>query len=122
MFNSREFGNIVERIDTKHKDTVDCICRISANLIATGSQDGTIRAIHLEPNRSLGEIGDHQDGVQQILLSHDEQFLISCAMDGEVKFWPIDDIKQEIPVTNSGGKMKKVKLSQKKDDFFHDLL
>uniref|UniRef100_A0A915JW80 Uncharacterized protein n=1 Tax=Romanomermis culicivorax TaxID=13658 RepID=A0A915JW80_ROMCU len=42
-FNFGEWGNLVERFDTKHDDTVDSLCKLDEDLLASASANGTIR-------------------------------------------------------------------------------
>lgn len=122
VFNWNEFGNIVERISTKHKDTIDCLQTIGRNLIASGSADGTIRLINVSPNKSLGIVGGHDEGVEGLCLTFDDSHLVSCGHDCKVKFWNLKSIKSMAPKTRSGSKMKKI-IGKKRSAsaFFDDL-
>ncbi|KAK9688494.1 WD domain repeat-containing protein 55 [Basidiobolus ranarum] len=78
--------------------------KINEDIICTGSSDGLIRVVQIHPNKLLGVVGEHDDfPVEQIRLSHDNQYMGSCAHDQTVKFWNIgylfdedDDDEEEI--------------------------
>uniref|UniRef100_A0A5S6R005 WD repeat-containing protein 55 homolog n=1 Tax=Trichuris muris TaxID=70415 RepID=A0A5S6R005_TRIMR len=97
LFNWNEFDTLVERAKTGHKDTVEDICVVDDNRIVTASLDGTIRLVHLYPNKMIGVIGVHDDGVEAVDISHDNRFLISCGHDELVKIVPFDSSLYPIP-------------------------
>lgn len=122
VFNWGEWGNIVERISTDHTDTVDCLIPLTDNLLATGSADGTIRSVNVLPNKCVGIIGRHDEGgVEDLSLTFDGNYLISCGQDGKVKFWNVNNVKSTIPKTKSGSKLKKSLSKKRPCNFFDEL-
>ena len=73
-----------------HPETVDCFMKIDENTVLTGSSDGLIRVVGLQPNKVLGVIGDHEDfPVEGMRSSRNNRILGSFAHDETVRFWDI---------------------------------
>eukprot|EP01135_Chromosphaera_perkinsii_P004786 Nk52_evm17s296 gene=Nk52_evmTU17s296 len=71
-----------------HPQSVDTMCVISDELLATGSSDGYIRVVSILPNKLLGLVGHHSDfPLEKICISSGNQFMASCSHDKTVKFW-----------------------------------
>ncbi|XP_074641045.1 WD repeat-containing protein 55-like [Tubulanus polymorphus] len=128
IFNWGEWGNISDRFPG-HPLSIDCMIAISDDIVCTGSMDGVIRAVHILPNRFLGVVGEHNDfPVENLSLSHDEKLLASCAHDGKIKFWNVEDVKTEIVDTkkkakkNTKTKSLNTSSAAKNSDFFSDLV
>ncbi len=85
--------------------------------VVTGSSDGLLRLISIQPNKLLGVVGEHSDfPVETVVLSHDRkvgacagcrararalsntracQYLVSASHDNKVKFWNIEYLFEE---------------------------
>ena len=75
-----------------HPQAVDTICHLEGNTFATGSSDGLIRLIQLNPNQLLGVIGSHNNfPIEKLTLSREGRYLGSCSHDRTVRFWNIVD-------------------------------
>jgi WD repeat-containing protein 55 len=73
-----------------HPETVDCFLKLDESTVLTGSSDGLIRVVALQPNKVLGVIGDHEDfPVEGMRCSRDKRVLGSFAHDETVRFWDI---------------------------------
>ena len=73
-----------------HPETVDCLLKLDESTVLTGSSDGLIRVVALQPNKVLGIIGDHEDfPVEGMRCSRDSRILGSFAHDETVRFWDI---------------------------------
>ena len=73
-----------------HPETVDCFMKLDESTVLTGSSDGLIRVVALQPNKVLGVIGDHEDfPVEGMRSSRDGRVLGSFAHDETVRFWDI---------------------------------
>ncbi len=130
LFKGGEFGNLIERLESGHDGTVDCVRSVRGfpNLLLSASAtDGTVRLTHLKPNRSLATVGSHEDGVAEISISDDGRRLVSCGDDGHVRAWDLATILGQIPATVGGaGKkmrsLKNLKLKTDVSDTFFDAL
>jgi WD repeat-containing protein 55 len=70
-----------------HPETIDCMYKIDENSVMTGSSDGLIRAVGIQPNKMIGVLGDHEDfPVEGMQASPDSKFLASFAHDNIVRF------------------------------------
>jgi len=125
VFNWGEWGNLVERINTGHKDTVDCLCPLNDDLLVTGSSDGTVKLHSILPNRSLTTIGGKFDGASIEGLALCQNLLVSCDQDNVVKLYNASKLIEMAPQTKSGSEMKKLVNKSKngpKSEFFTDLI
>lgn len=129
FFNVGEYGNIVDRLETKHEDTVDCIAAVAdGNFLVTGSLDGSILLHHVTPKMFLNQIGAHDDGVEEFIFRPRDDFLFSCGQDGTICVWNLAELLSnysEISVSGAGGgkELKKAKkISKKSLGFFDELL
>ncbi len=70
-----------------HPETVDCILKIDESTVLTGSSDGLIRAVTVQPNKMIGVLGDHDDfPVEGMRASPDGAYLASFAHDNIIRF------------------------------------
>jgi WD40 repeat protein len=84
-----------------HPETVDSMLKIDENTVLTGSSDGLIRVVALQPNRILGVLGDHEDfPVEGMRASRDGRILGSYAHDEVVRFWDISMFADDVDDTN----------------------
>jgi WD40 repeat protein len=73
-----------------HPNTIDCMLKIDESTIFTGSSDGLVRVVALQPNMILGVVGDHEDfPVEGIKTTNDRRLLGSFAHDEVLRFWDI---------------------------------
>lgn len=71
-----------------HPESIDAMITINEDMIATGSCDGLIRLINIQPNEFMGVIGEHPGyPIERLSLSQDKEFLASSSHDYMVKFW-----------------------------------
>jgi len=74
-----------------HADSVNRIVKYDEDTIITACGDGYIRMIACEPTKMLGILGSHGDfPVEDISLSHDKRWLLSCSFDDIVKIWDLE--------------------------------
>ena len=59
-------------------------------VILSGWSDGKIRAYRVDNNQQLWQIDNaHKGGVTCIALSHNNKFIVSGGMEGEIRVWEI---------------------------------
>lgn len=146
-----EWGDVSDRLPG-HPSSVDACISVTDNLVCTGCLDGTVRLdsqsaglmcctyinccilgdrlVEIQPNRMCRVLGEHQEPVEQLRLSHDGGMVASCSHDATVKFWDITDLessdrektkaKKRSRKQNHEMKGKRVKQSAN-PDFFSDL-
>eukprot|EP01114_Cavostelium_apophysatum_P019492 TRINITY_DN6300_c0_g1_i2.p1 TRINITY_DN6300_c0_g1~~TRINITY_DN6300_c0_g1_i2.p1 ORF type:complete len:396 (-),score=111.35 TRINITY_DN6300_c0_g1_i2:82-1269(-) len=74
-----------------HPNSVSTMVKIDEDTVCTGSSDGIIRVVTVNPNKFIGVIGDHQDfPVEHMKLSRDKRFLASTSHEDVVKFWNVE--------------------------------
>jgi WD40 repeat protein len=70
-----------------HPETVDCMLKIDESTVLTGSSDGLIRAVSIQPNKMIGVLGDHEDfPVEGMRASPDGMLLASFAHDNLIRW------------------------------------
>jgi WD40 repeat protein len=68
--------------------------------VLTGSSDGLIRVLSIQPNKMLGVLGEHSDfDIERIALKGDAMCLASISHDSSLKLWNtgllLDDEEEE---------------------------
>ncbi|GAB4816296.1 hypothetical protein N2152v2_003342 [Parachlorella kessleri] len=78
-----------------HPSSVDAILKYDEDSVLTGSSDGLIRLVSLQPNKMLGVIGEHADfPIERLALSSDRAFLASASHDNSVKLWDLRALEE----------------------------
>ena len=87
------------------------------------------RAVNILPNRVHGQVGQHMEDfpVESLSLTSDQTCVVSCSHDQRVKFWNIEEVKNQTVDTSKKGtkhaKKNKLKFGKaKKNDFFAGLV
>uniref|UniRef100_H2ZKZ6 Uncharacterized protein n=1 Tax=Ciona savignyi TaxID=51511 RepID=H2ZKZ6_CIOSA len=128
LYNWDEFAAPSDRFPG-HPGPVDCITKVSEDVVCTASADGFIRAVHVLPNRFLGVVGDHHGlPVEKVRATPDGKFLASISHDNLIKFWSVGHLKdvQVCPRAkaikgNKNEKMSKSGVGHGRMEFFADL-
>jgi WD40 repeat protein len=95
VFSWGRWGDCSDRFPG-HPQTVDCMLKVDERTVITGSSDGLIRVVQIQPNKVLGVIGDHEGfPVEGICASSDKKLLGSFAHDEIVRFWDISMFAQD---------------------------
>lgn len=86
-FSWGKWGDCTDRYPG-HPHPVDCMLKIDENTILTGSTDGLIRVVGLQPNKIYGVLGDHDDfPVEGMSRSCDGLYLGTYSHDEVIRFW-----------------------------------
>lgn len=73
-----------------HPHSISTIVKVDNDTIMTGSGDGMIRLVSVQPNALLGLIGDHGTlPIERLRLSSNKRTLASSSYDHSVKIWDI---------------------------------
>ena len=89
VFSWGKWGDCTDRF-TGHPEGVDCMLKIDESTIITGSNDGIIRIVQIQPNKILGVIGDQDEfPVEGLKCSCDQQILASYSHDEIVRFYDL---------------------------------
>ena len=144
-----EWGDVSDRLPG-HPSSIDACIPVTDNMVCTGCLDGAVRFNHqtailydilltvlldnrlvqIQPNRLCKVLGEHQEPVEQLRLSHDHGTVASCSHDTTVKFWDIAGIDlategkarsaKRLRKTGQALKGKRIKQSGNQE-FFADL-
>eukprot|EP00752_Nemacystus_decipiens_P005547 g5019.t1 len=71
-----------------HPHSVDTLLTLDEDTVLTGSSDGIIRVVSIQPDKFLGLLGDHEDfPVESIQFSRDKMWIGSVSHDNKIRFW-----------------------------------
>jgi WD40 repeat protein len=97
IFSWGRWGDCSDRFPG-HPESVDCLLKVDESTLITGSSDGLIRVVQLQPNAVLGVLGDHEkfpvEGAQR---SFDGNVLCTYAHDSILRFWDISMFSGDVP-------------------------
>jgi len=100
IFSWGQWGDISDRFPG-HPDSIDCILPVDNDgVVLTGSFDGLIRVVQIQPNKLLGVVGEHEENgigvpIEHMAFSYDRSFLASTSHDQVVKFWDVKYLFEE---------------------------
>jgi WD repeat-containing protein 55 len=96
-FSWGKWGDCTDRYPG-HPQPVDCILKIDENTILTGSSDGLIRVVGIQPNKIYGVLGDHEDfPVEGMVRSRDGLYLGTFSHDDVIRFWDMSMFVHDTP-------------------------
>lgn len=56
---------------------MDCVLKLDEDSVITGSGDGVIRVLSVQPHSLLGVLGEQEEGgCERLSLSHDRRLLL----------------------------------------------
>ncbi|TXT05048.1 hypothetical protein VHUM_03868 [Vanrija humicola] len=86
------WGDCVDRIPG-HPASVDAIVALTDDCIATGSEDGLVRVMQIQPNKFLGVIATHDEyPIERLALDRNGKWLGSVSHDQCVKLTDVEDL------------------------------
>ncbi|KAI8090518.1 WD40-repeat-containing domain protein [Thamnidium elegans] len=85
-----DWGDYNDRI-MGHPNSIEALCKLDEDTLATGSSDGIIRLVTVLPNEFQGALGDHGEDmpIENLRLSHDKKYLVSSGHDDKLQFWDV---------------------------------
>ncbi|KAL6076827.1 WD domain repeat-containing protein 55 [Balamuthia mandrillaris] len=84
-----DWGDMSDRFPG-HPQSIDAIIPIDDDTICTGSSDGLIRIVSIQPNGLLGLVGEHGElPIECLRLSHDKRWMASTSHDSCVRFFDV---------------------------------
>jgi WD repeat-containing protein 55 len=96
-FSWGKWGDCTDRYPG-HPQPVDCLLKLDENTILTGSSDGLIRVVGIQPNKIYGVLGDHEDfPVEGMCRSRDGLCLGSFSHDDVIRFWDMSMFVHDTP-------------------------
>eukprot|EP01117_Protostelium_nocturnum_P015807 TRINITY_DN6159_c0_g1_i1.p1 TRINITY_DN6159_c0_g1~~TRINITY_DN6159_c0_g1_i1.p1 ORF type:complete len:406 (-),score=143.81 TRINITY_DN6159_c0_g1_i1:79-1296(-) len=89
------WGDFEDRL-LGHPQSVDCMNIVDQDTILTGSSDGIIRIIQINPNQMLGVVGEHGPlPLERMAMTSDNKFLVTASHDMNLKFWDIQYLYED---------------------------
>ena len=88
IFSYGTWGDLSDRYPG-HPSSIDAILKIDEDTILTGSSDGLIRVVSIQPNQFLGVLGDNHEGfpIEKIKFTCDRSYVGSVTHDNFVRLW-----------------------------------
>jgi hypothetical protein len=81
---------------TGHPQSIDALLVVDDDTVVTGSSDGIVRLLTLQPNKLVGVLGEHDDfPIERLAWSHDKRYIGSAGHDNTVKFWDVAYLFEE---------------------------
>jgi WD repeat-containing protein 55 len=88
IFSYGTWGDVSDRYPG-HPSSIDAILKIDEDTILTGSSDGLIRVISIQPNQLLGILGDNHEGfpIEQLQFTCNKSYVGSITHDSYIRLW-----------------------------------
>jgi WD repeat-containing protein 55 len=135
IFSYGTWGDVSDRYPG-HPSSIDAILKIDEDTILTGSSDGLIRVVSIQPNQFVGVIGDNHEGfpIEQLQFTCDRSYVGSVTHDNFIRLWDArmldenydDDIDDDDEIdlgnnnNNNDGNVKMAAVPMKTDNDDND--
>ena len=88
IFSYGTWGDMSDRYPG-HPSSIDAILKIDEDTILTGSSDGLIRVVSIQPNKFIGVLGDNHEGfpIEQLQFTCDRSYVGSVTHDNFIRLW-----------------------------------
>lgn len=71
-----------------HPQSIDAMLKLDENTLVTGSSDGILRVVGVQPSKLYGVLGEHEDyPIEGLSWSFDRSLIASISHDDTVRFW-----------------------------------
>eukprot|EP00615_Pteridomonas_danica_P006641 CAMPEP_0114371084 /NCGR_PEP_ID=MMETSP0101-20121206/33024_1 /TAXON_ID=38822 ORGANISM="Pteridomonas danica, Strain PT" /NCGR_SAMPLE_ID=MMETSP0101 /ASSEMBLY_ACC=CAM_ASM_000211 /LENGTH=415 /DNA_ID=CAMNT_0001522995 /DNA_START=13 /DNA_END=1260 /DNA_ORIENTATION=- len=79
-----------------HPESVGAILKLNEETILTGSSDGFIRVVGIQPSKLYGLVGDHEGfPLEKMRWSNDKNLIGSISHDNLVRFWDVSYLHED---------------------------
>jgi WD40 repeat protein len=87
IFSWGTWGDISDRFPG-HPASLDALVKVDEDTLLTGSSDGLIRLVSIQPDKLLGVLGNHQGfPIEKLEFSSDRSFVGSLTHDNIIRLW-----------------------------------
>jgi WD40 repeat protein len=88
----------------QHRQTVTCVAVSAGKLLATGSEDRTVRLYDLTTRKELHVFKGHRNAISGVVLTPDGKTLVTASLDGAVKVWSVAQCRErtDLRITTTG--------------------
>jgi hypothetical protein len=75
----------------RRRPAVDALVAFDEETIITGSSDGALRVLNVQPNKLLGVVGEYKEGtpVERLALGWDHRVAASASHEAAVRLWDL---------------------------------
>lgn len=89
------YGDVSDRFPG-HPESIDALLKVDEEVLLTGSSDGLLRVVQVQPDKFLGVLGDH-DGfpIEQLKFNADRSFVGSTSHDQYIRLFDASILKDE---------------------------
>lgn len=82
------------RTGAGHPLSVDTMIKVDEDTVLTGSGDGMVRILSIQPHSLLGVLAQQEEGCERMALSHDRQLLATVGFDC-IRLWDTSCLDQD---------------------------
>jgi WD40 repeat protein len=96
------WGDISDRFPG-HPSSLDAIVKVDEDTLLTGSSDGLIRVVSIQPDKLLGVIGDHEGfPIEKLQFNADRNFVGSLTHDNVIRLWDARILQEDFEDERDG--------------------
>lgn len=128
IFSWNTWGDCSDRFPG-HPSSIDALLKVDEDTLLTGSSDGLIRVVQIQPDKVIGVLGNHEDfPIEKLQWNSNREIVGSVSHDNYVRLWDAhilheeddeddeDDEKEEKPTKQSAAARLPKRNSSRKDD------
>lgn len=114
------FGDVSDRFPG-HPQSIDALLKVDEDTLLTGSSDGLIRVVQIQPDKFLGVLGDHEGfPIEKLKFNANQDFVGSVTHDNLIRLWDARILRDDYEDEEDGKeeeqdmKLDAVELAQKR--------
>lgn len=87
IFSWGTWGDLSDRFPG-HPQSIDGLLKVDEDTLLTGSSDGLIRVVQIQPDKLLGVLGDHEGfPIEKLAFNSNHSFVGSLTHDNLIRIW-----------------------------------
>jgi len=91
------WGDVSDRFPG-HPTSIDALLKYDENTVLTGSSDGVIRIVQIQPDELLGVLGrthEHDYPIERLRFNSNKSYVASISHDEYIRLWDIHDLMDD---------------------------
>jgi WD40 repeat protein len=97
LFSWGVWGDVSDRFPG-HPASIDALLKVDEDTLLTGSSDGMIRVVQIQPDKLIGILGDDHDGgfpIEKLAFNANRDFVGSVTHDNFIRIWDARILKED---------------------------